>query len=131
MLQEAKGINHIALRVSDLKRARHFYVDILGFQPVLENEGPVLVNGGGTLIGILGPSSETAASDRFNPFRVGLDHIALAITDAAVLETLKAALDAAGVSNNGVQVDNVTGATYISFFDPDGIAWELYAMRSA
>jgi hypothetical protein len=22
----------------------------------------------------------------------------------------------------------LTGATYIAFYDPDGIAWELYAM---
>jgi hypothetical protein len=35
--------------------------------------------------------------------------------------------DAAGVHNNGVQDDTLTGATYIAFCDPDGIAWELYA----
>ena len=42
---------------------------------------------------------------------------------------VKQQLDAAGVRNNGVQDDTLTGATYIAFYDPDGIAWELYAMR--
>jgi len=37
-------------------------------------------------------------------------------------------LDAGGVRNNGVQDDTLTGARYIAFYDPDGIAWELYAM---
>ena len=57
----------------------------------------------------------------------GLDHIALAVTDPATLAGMQAALDSAGVANNGVQQDAVTGGTpYISFYDPDGIAWEFY-----
>jgi catechol 2,3-dioxygenase-like lactoylglutathione lyase family enzyme len=35
--------------------------------------------------------------------------------------------DAGGVRNNGVPDDTLTGARYIAFYDPDGIAWELYA----
>ncbi len=51
-------------------------------------------------------------------------HIVAAIS----LHELKQQLDAEGVRNNGVQDDTVTGARYIAFYDPDGIAWELYAM---
>jgi hypothetical protein len=36
-------------------------------------------------------------------------------------------LDAAGVRNNRVQDDTLTGTRYIAFYRPDGIAWELYA----
>jgi len=32
------------------------------------------------------------------------------------------------VPNHGIERDPATGANYISFYDPDGIAWELYAM---
>ena len=64
----------------------------------------------------------------FDPFRVGLDHIALAIEDSSILEGLKQELDAAGVRNNGVEVDPETHDKYISFYDPDGIAWELYSV---
>ena len=47
--------------------------------------------------------------------------------NAESLHELKQQLDAAGVRNNGVQEDTLTGARYIAFYDPDGIAWELYA----
>jgi hypothetical protein len=30
--------------------------------------------------------------------------------------------------NHGIEQDSGSGANYISFYDPDGIAWELYAM---
>ena len=39
-------------------------------------------------------------------------------------------LDAAGVRNNGVEEDTGTHRQYISFYDPDGIAWELYAVST-
>ena len=53
------------------------------------------------------------------------------MNDAESLHELKRQLDAAGVRNNGVEDDTLTGATYIAFYDPDGIAWELYAVPAA
>jgi len=44
----------------------------------------------------------------------------------STLETMKRELDRAGVTNNGIEHDALTQANYISFYDPDGIAWELY-----
>ena len=44
------------------------------------------------------------------------------------LEDMQRDLDAAGVRNNGVEEDPVTHRKYISFYDPDDIAWELYAV---
>ncbi len=55
----------------------------------------------------------------------------MAVDNAESLHELKQQLDAAGVRNNGVQDDTVTGARYIAFYDPDGIAWELYAMPAS
>ena len=93
-----------------------------------ERDGAILLNAHGTLFGVLGAAPETSTEDRFDPFRVGLDHLALAVDNAESLHELKQQLDAAGVRNNGVQDDTLTGARYIAFYDPDGIAWELYAM---
>ncbi len=97
---------------------------------MLETDGVVLVNAGGALLGLRAGTAEQEPGDRFNPFRIGLDHLALAVADASSLEGLKSQLDAAGVPNNGVETDALTGGTYITFYDPDGIAWELYAMPS-
>jgi glyoxylase I family protein len=121
-------VGHLGLRVSDLARARRFYVDTLGFGLLQETQGAVFMDAHGMLIALIGPGEQTDAADRFNPFRVGLDHLALAIADGGDLEGLREQLDAAGVPNHGIERDPVSGAAYISFYDPDGIAWELYAM---
>jgi catechol 2,3-dioxygenase-like lactoylglutathione lyase family enzyme len=84
----------------------------------------------GTLIALYGADSSTPSNDHFDPFRVGLDHLALAVEDPGILEDLKRDLDAAGVRNNGVEVDPKSHVKYISFYDPDGIAWELYSIST-
>ena len=75
---------------------------------------------------LIAGTEQTRAEDRFDPFRVGLDHLALAVS-AGDLPGLKQRLDAAGVRNNGIEHDNQSGADSITFYDPDEIAWEYYA----
>ncbi len=126
MTLNVTGLGHIALRVTDLARAKAFYTETLGFHPVVETEDLLLVNGYGLLLGMRGNAQETPQGDHFDPYRVGLDHVALAVADRAALDGLKDVLDAAGVRHNGVEEDALTHASYISFYDPDGIAWEFY-----
>jgi catechol 2,3-dioxygenase-like lactoylglutathione lyase family enzyme len=130
MKLNANGLSHLGLRVTNLARAKRFYVDTLGCQLVREIDGAVLVNVYGTLIALYGAVSYTSSNDHFDPFRVGLDHLALAVEDTSILEDLKRDLDAAGVRNNGVEEDLETHDKYISFYDPDGIAWELYSVTT-
>jgi glyoxylase I family protein len=122
------GLHHLTIRTTDLARAKRFYVDTMGFEVVRERDGALILNAHGTSFGVLGAAPQTSTQDRFDPFRVGLDHLALAVDNAESLDELNQQLDAAGVRNNGVQDDTRTGARYIAFYDPDGIAWELYAM---
>jgi catechol 2,3-dioxygenase-like lactoylglutathione lyase family enzyme len=130
MRLRAKGLSHLGLRVTDLARAKSFYVDTLGAEVVREIEGAVLINMYGILIGLYPTDSYAARHDHFDPFRVGLDHLALAVEDASSLEGMRQALDAEGVPNHGVEEDPETHDKYISFHDPDGIAWELYWISS-
>jgi catechol 2,3-dioxygenase-like lactoylglutathione lyase family enzyme len=120
------GLSHVALRVSDLAKARKFYVETLGFQPIQQTDHLILSNVHGSLVGLIGPDPKTPAGDTFNPFRIGLDHIALTVPNRGALEKLKSALDSAGVRNNGIEKDSF--AEFITFYDPDGIAWEFYVM---
>jgi catechol 2,3-dioxygenase-like lactoylglutathione lyase family enzyme len=83
------------------------------------------------LITLYETDSYTSGFDRFDPFRVGLDHLSLAVEDPRLLEDLKRDLDTAGVRNNGVEEDPETHSKYISFYDPDGIAWELYSISTS
>ena len=89
------GLHHLSIRTTDLARATRFYTDTLGFQLVRERDGAVLLNAHGTLFGVLGAAPETSPEDRFDPFRVGLDHLALAVANAESLYELKQQLDAA------------------------------------
>lgn len=130
MKMKANGLSHLGLRVTNLARAKRFYVDTLGCELVREVDGAVLINMYGTLIALYGATSSTPHDDHFSPFRVGLDHLALTVEDASILEDLARELDAAGVRNHGVEEDVETHDKYISFYDPDGIAWELYSLTA-
>ena len=120
------GVHHLALRVTDLARARVFYLDRLGFPLLLDSPELFLFGAGATAIAVRGPAPETDAADRFSPFRVGLDHVALACESVDELHRVADALAAAGVEQTGVITDAVLGKPYVAFRDPDGIKWELY-----
>lgn len=125
------GIHHLALRVTDLARSRRFYADVLEFPVVLEGPGIFLFLAGQTAIGVRGPDAATGADDVFDPFRVGLDHVALGCVDARELERVAAALSAAGVESTGVKLDATLNRQYVAFKDPDRIAWEFYMAPDA
>ena len=123
---QTTGVHHLALRSSDLARSRRFYVDTLGFAPVLEAPQIFLFLAGSTAVAIRGPERGQTDGDRFSPFRIGLDHVALACQSEEELERVAAALAAAGVENTGVKLDETLGKRYVAFKDPDRIAWEFY-----
>jgi glyoxylase I family protein len=123
---ETSGVHHLALRVTDLARARRFYAGVLGFPVALEGPGIFLFLAGSTAIAVRGPDEATEANDRFNPFRVGLDHIALACGSEAELTRVAGALAAAEVDNTGIRLDATLNRHYVAFKDPDRIAWEFY-----
>ena len=120
------GVHHVALRVADYDRAKRFYADTLGFPIVMEVPNLFLFVAGSTAFGVRGPDARTPAGDTFSPFRVGVDHIALACSDEGELERVAGALAAAGVENTGVKLDETLGKRYVAFKDPDRIAWEFY-----
>ncbi len=122
---QTPGIHHIALRSSDLVRAKAFYQDTLGFRVVLEAPGIFIFAAGGTFIAILQATLQSP-DETFNPFNIGLDHLALGCGDEAELNRVADALTAANVENTGVKLDATLGKKYVAFKDPDRISWEFY-----
>ena len=123
---QTTGVHHVALRSTDLARSRIFYLERLGFTLLLETPDIFIFAAGATAFGVRAPDAQTSGTDTFDPFRVGLDHIALACTDAQELHRVTAGLSAAGIENTGVKMDPTLGKEYVAFKDPDGIKWELY-----
>ena len=123
---QTSGVHHVTLRTTDLDRARVFYIERLGF-PVLLDQAELLVFAAGAqAFAVRGPHATTHAHGAFDPFRVGLDHVALACHDRAELSRVAEALTTAGIHNTGVKTDPTLGKDYVAFKDPDCIAWELY-----
>jgi glyoxylase I family protein len=132
--------HHIRLTVTDVERSRAFYTEVLGFDVALESPpdddpdgvvadtlqgGIVLVNAG-VMIG-LRPVDAAHADDRFDPFRVGLDHLSFAVGSRADLDAAAQVFDEHGVEHGPVREVPAMGMAFLAAFDPDGIALELTA----
>ncbi len=123
---KTSGIHHLTLRSSDYERAKAFYIDQLGFSIALEKPNLFIFFAGQTAIAVRGPEAQTPEGDVFDPFRVGMDHVALACQDPEELKRVADSLKALNIENTGIKQDPVLDKQYIAFKDPDRISWEFY-----
>ncbi len=132
-------IHHLRLTVTDLARSRQFYTGLLGFQVAAESPPPddptaaetfkILFGGivmirGNLLLG-LRPVAE--AGDRFDPDRVGLDHLSFSVASRAELEEAVRLLHEHGVPHGEITSLPSFGIDVLPFSDPDGVQLELTA----
>ncbi len=121
------GLHHINVTVSDLKQAKAFYGDLLGFKindEYMEEYKFISFSVGPVDVYML-QHEATPKGDRFSEFRIGLDHLSFAAPSEEALNELAAKLLAAGVNTKGVETF-VTGNKYIAFRDPDNIQLEYW-----
>lgn len=104
------GIDHVVLHVRDLKRAKKFYMELLGFKVAHESSWQSFLSCGGQQVALfeMRDNGEIHAGDEMN-------HMALRL-DAGEYEDVKATLEAAGVEVHGRPGDD----RCIYFNDPDG-----------
>ena len=124
---QVTGVAHVALTVTDLQRSRGWYERVLGWSAVAEGTGDgvrfaVGSVPDGLLIGLR--EYDTAGRVRFDPQRVGLDHLAFSVA-AEELERWEQRFTELDVPHDAVQ-DSPFGPV-LNFKDPDGIALELTA----
>jgi catechol 2,3-dioxygenase-like lactoylglutathione lyase family enzyme len=83
---------------------------------------------GGMFIGLRPVDAERATGgDRFDPLRVGLDHLSFSVPSGADLDAATRLLDERGVEHGPIRQLVSLGLSFLAFFDPDGIALELTA----
>ena len=120
-------LHHVALWVSDVQKAKEFYVDRLGFALLRENARPE--RGDVKLDLRLGDMELELFCGGGHPPRpsypeaLGLRHIAFHVED---MDAAVAALVLAGIRTEPVRTDPYTGKRMTFFADPDGQPLELH-----
>ena len=137
-------VHHLRLAVTDVQRSVAFYTEVLGFDVAVDTppppdddyhdalvdslQGGVILMNEGMFIGLRPVDAERArAADRFDPFRVGLDHLSFRVPTRADLDAAMRLLDERGVEHGPIRELVPLGLSFLAFFDPDGIALELTA----
>lgn len=132
-------IHHLRLTVTDVQRSRQFYTSLLGFEVAVESPpsddpsagetfkvlfGGVVMVRGNLLMGLrpMAPSG-----DRFDPDRVGLDHLSFSVASHDDLEEAVRLLDSRGVRRGEITSLPSFGIDVLPFEDPDGVQLELTA----
>jgi glyoxylase I family protein len=127
---ELSGLHHAALTVSDVEASASWYADLLGMQVVLSGDDEqvsfrVLAHvASGTVVGLRQYHQPARAQDRFDEFRVGLDHLALGVPSRAALERWQDELERRRVTYTPI-VETSIGHVIV-FRDPDGIQLEFW-----
>ena len=133
------GVHHLRLTVTDLERSRKFYTGLLGFEVAVESPpaddpsagevfkilfGGIVMIRGNLLMGLrpMAPSG-----DRFDPDRVGLDHLSFGVASRAELDQAAALFDERGVPRGEITTLPSFGIDVLPFEDPDGMQLELTA----
>ena len=132
-------IHHLRLTVTDVERSREFYTGLLGFQVAVESppeddpsadEAFKILFGGVVMIRgnlLMGLRPMAPSSDRFDPDRVGLDHLSFGVASRDDLEQAVHLFDENGVAHGEITTLASFGIDVLPFEDPDGVQLELTA----
>ncbi len=126
---DVRSIHHVVLTVTEVSRSEDFYREVLGFERAAVF-GPRVLLAKGDMILVLGPApdpSKAIPGDRFDPNRLGLDHLSFAVSSRTELEQAKDYFEEAGIEHRYVKELEGVGICVLAFRDPDGIALELTA----
>ena len=121
------GVGHVSLTVTDLERAADFYSKLFDAEVIMSGEdahGPLTICASPSIMFGLRHHSSTSLEDRFDPARVGLDHVGFHVDSREDLERWKQRLDAQGVTNAGIEEDQF--GAHLNAKDPDNIAIEFF-----
>jgi glyoxylase I family protein len=131
-IPKSRGLDHVTFTVTDLDRSVDWYRRLFDAQSVSSKRegqtGTELVSlENGFVIG-LKVQSGAEREDRFDPTRVGLDHIAWWVDSREELEAWLRRADEMGAENSGIVA--APDGLYLNVKDPDGTALEFYVPTS-
>jgi catechol 2,3-dioxygenase-like lactoylglutathione lyase family enzyme len=132
------GVSHVELTVRDADRSATWYERVLCL--TRQGEFPEWATPGrhARVIHVWNPAAgldfgliqhDSGEDGQFSEFRVGLDHLSLAVKSRDELEKWVEHLDGSGVPHSGIS-DHPYGSVLV-FRDPDNIQLELLALASS
>ena len=126
---EVNGLAHVILTVSDWKKARAFYAELLpflGMKKVYDGNNFLYHVGGRTALGIQRCAKEHEGAV-FNQNRVGLHHLCLRARTREDVDKVADKLRSMGASidRGPMEGDWAPGYYFLVFEDPDGIRLEV------
>lgn len=128
------GVAHIELTVRDADRSASWYEQVLGMQRLEIPEEFLNASVPAREVSLMHPTAGLVLSliqhasgvdGDFSEFRVGLDHLALAVESRSELEDWVAHFDGHGVRHSAIS-DRQWGSVLV-FRDPDNIQLELFS----
>ncbi|WP_455795679.1 SMU1112c/YaeR family gloxylase I-like metalloprotein [Clostridium butyricum] len=120
-------IHHVAIIVSDYKKSKDFYVNLLGFKIIRENYRPerndykLDLKLGECELEIFG--IENSPKRVTKPEACGLRHLAFKVDS---VEHTVNELNRKGIITESIRFDQYTNKKMTFFFDPDGLPLELH-----
>jgi catechol 2,3-dioxygenase len=121
-------VGHVHLQVSDLKKAKEFYHELLGFDVTQESyPGALFLSAGGYHHHVAVNVWSSRGGSPASADSIGLQAFEIIVPDANTLSALRNRMDAAGVTTDSVQEKNRQG---IAVYDPDHIRVEILVPSS-
>ena len=131
-MPKLQAVAHLTFTVTDPARSADFYNQVFGTETILTTSDDIgdfmIVGNSANTIG-LRRHNGTDTSSRFDPARVGLDHVGFLVGSREELEEWRSRLEANGVTHSDI-VESPWGL-HLSLKDPDNIALELYVPTQA
>jgi glyoxylase I family protein len=120
-------VHHVALRVTKRDRSIAFYQSLFGFQVVVALPDVTILSNGALILG-LRDQGQVEGDDRFDEFRVGLDHLSFAVASPEDLDRAAQILDQRDVPHGAIEdLGDDFGLYVLALRDPDNIQLELTA----
>ena len=121
------GLSHVSLSVRDRDGAKHFWVDVLGFELIDEQPHYCFVFDRATSLAITMTDHDQTVLGTFDEHNPGLDHLAYAVPDVESLLSWEQRLDSHGVAHSPI-VETDAGH-HLNLRAPDNVPIELYVMK--
>ena len=118
-------IDHVVLTISNLTRTKEFYSKIFG-SPDFQDDYSIMFHLGETKLFFALPYENQFENDKFNPNRIGLEHLAIGIKTLNDLKEIENTLNSESIKHSGIHIDKHSKKEKIWLDDLDMIRLEFY-----